>query len=327
MPKKTNYYIYQTLGKKYYKDFKKLGFIDPKTVTSEIDMYNKVIDAGKKSTGKFMRDLASIMVEFKWRTDESPIIFVENTHLANMIYNAKFDIDTKSIASPRPNFICFSFPVGTEIEGYKIKSCLFGKIKYKDHFDFVSKTLENILGEHMMDGLAEEISKDPGEEIFFLMSDNGYGISTIFVPADKACEFLNKDLDDFLGNNKDLSMDEQDGQVTDDRISEQKAYLRLCLGICVYIKAFPENLIKGIPENSETIGINSARYNRTIMLDHEFRSSPVAHWRKWHFRTLRHEKFKRNQDGSEKIIFVRDAIVGKDQDMSIMTKNKGQVLT
>src|ERR1035437_10759043 len=84
MPKKTNYYIYQTLGKKYYKDFKKLGFIDPKTVTSEIDMYNKVIDAGKKSTGKFMRDLASIMVEFKWRTDESPIIFVENTHLANM---------------------------------------------------------------------------------------------------------------------------------------------------------------------------------------------------------------------------------------------------
>jgi len=39
-------------------------------------------------------------------------------------------------------------------------------------------------------------------------------------------------------------------------------------------------------------------------------NSPIPHWRGYTFRTLRHEKFARNKDGSCKVIMVDPCIVG-----------------
>jgi len=43
-------------------------------------------------------------------------------------------------------------------------------------------------------------------------------------------------------------------------------------------------------------------------------NSPKAHWRKLHMRSLRHEKFKRNEDGSVKVIWVRPSLINADKD-------------
>jgi len=38
--------------------------------------------------------------------------------------------------------------------------------------------------------------------------------------------------------------------------------------------------------------------------------SPEMHWRTFHFRALRDSRYKRNKNGSIRIVFVHDTIVG-----------------
>lgn len=98
-------------------------------------------------------------------------------------------------------------------------------------------------------------------------------------------------------------------------ISNIKA--RQCISIIVavesYIKAFPESLRSGPPRPSERIECASQFYltrprDQKIIGSH---GSPCAHWRRGHFRELRDDRFKKNNDGSNRIVFVHDCIVSQ----------------
>jgi hypothetical protein len=82
-------------------------------------------------------------------------------------------------------------------------------------------------------------------------------------------------------------------------------------GLLTYMQAFPELVHPGLPV---TIKDRCMRYfkgtGNCIALHPKIRAVPSAHYRTGHWRCLAHERFRRNPDGSIRIIYVNPAIVG-----------------
>lgn len=80
-----------------------------------------------------------------------------------------------------------------------------------------------------------------------------------------------------------------------------------------YITAFPECLKPGAPDKNEVSQqIEHRESCLRLELPERFRNTPIAHLRAGHFRQLRDERYKRNKDGTYRVVFVSPAIVGSD---------------
>lgn len=94
---------------------------------------------------------------------------------------------------------------------------------------------------------------------------------------------------------------------------EVSRLIRIGLAAEVYAQAFPEAVFDGPPRSSQNEvkhykgGSRHITFTKKIRAEH---CSPRTHWRRGHFRVLANERYKKNDDGSPRIIFVRDAIVG-----------------
>lgn len=93
------------------------------------------------------------------------------------------------------------------------------------------------------------------------------------------------------------------------------ALVKGLIGFLVYRKAFPEQIFDGFPlcmkakceRHARADGVSPA----TVRLTEKLRAVPSAHWRNGCFKTLKADRFKRNSDGSFKIIYVNGCVVGK----------------
>jgi hypothetical protein len=84
------------------------------------------------------------------------------------------------------------------------------------------------------------------------------------------------------------------------------------LGIMTYMQAFPDLIVPGLPRDIKTRCSRYIGNSRVccLILHDNIRTAPSSHLRVGHWRALKHERFKRNADGSIKIIYVNPTIVG-----------------
>lgn len=107
-------------------------------------------------------------------------------------------------------------------------------------------------------------------------------------------------------------------EVNDEEAEEGLLHCAAAMSVLIYVSAFPETLHEGPPKGIERI-INTKQF--TIALNDKLKAesahgTPCAHWRRGHFRELRDDRFKRNDDGTNRIVFVHDCIVAqKDQEI------------
>lgn len=93
---------------------------------------------------------------------------------------------------------------------------------------------------------------------------------------------------------------------------------RFALNLLAFISSFPDALQPGPPNKRDIEGRFTGQGFR-VGLPERFRNlggthaSPDVHIRKMHFRALRDERYKRNPDGSVRIVPVRMTLVGKDK--------------
>lgn len=96
-------------------------------------------------------------------------------------------------------------------------------------------------------------------------------------------------------------------------------HLNMSQRVLSYLAAFPESLREGFPRSmaegnsiaARIVATAKTRNARNISLPARFRNTPTPHFRHGHFRTLRDERFKRNVDGTPRVIYVNGMIVGK----------------
>lgn len=89
---------------------------------------------------------------------------------------------------------------------------------------------------------------------------------------------------------------------------------RLFAATLLYMAAFPHLIKNGPPSDTTPLERRSILKGSdrisTISLPPEVRNAPSPHLRRFHFRTLRAERYRRNVDGSPRVIAVRQAVIG-----------------
>lgn len=123
------------------------------------------------------------------------------------------------------------------------------------------------------------------------------------------------------GVNLDTAIEETLASYDVKNKDEIRAYIKLAVGVMLYAslndaekRAFPAQTSKAFgEENGELLG-------------ETFTASPSWHLRKACFHVLSHPRFKRNEDGTPRRIWVRSCEVAKGKDMSF-SEEKAEVLS
>jgi hypothetical protein len=209
-------------------------------------------------------------MEYGWVQTGRKVIYVESKELVSTVAHASFNVDTISLPHP---FVAMLFPNDARPEGVSMPPVLLGTFL----FDNQGNPMQSV-------GLAMQDVHDDREYI------------SIVRPSDTK---------DFLHGRKGYN-----STWIEHRLSVIAARL------CVYLKVFPDALVEGLPEGMKTREIRAHKNkNRgevetsTIQLATRLRGSPIAHYRHGHFRTLRDERFRKNPDGTNRVVYVNPAII------------------
>jgi hypothetical protein len=276
--------LYQYSGNISRRQLKRLGF--PETRIEELA-------SAELSVGRFreMLELAandpwatpSILTEFAcWRAN-TPVVFVNDQRLVDMVFGAIHSVRLNELRPPWPAFmVCFGN--GIRADGIPLKPCLFGRIN-------VAEVIAQM-------GYVPE----PSREIICTVQRHSFGHICSTLPPEKDVHEYLESYEPWPHTNLNSEED-----------AVLRAHTRTLIGLCVFLQAFPGSLREGFPDSTKERFRRQNKHVRPnwIRLPEVMRASPKAHWRSCHFRALRDERYARNPDGTVRIVFVRDAIVGR----------------
>lgn len=102
-------------------------------------------------------------------------------------------------------------------------------------------------------------------------------------------------------------------------------YRRLIFGLFIYRHAHPEMISDGFPEDMKERCARICRKGlvgaRVLSATDKIRQAPSAHWRTGHYRSLRHERYARNDDGTIRVIWIDGTeVAGKPKTVAVATK-------
>lgn len=215
----------------------------------------------------------SVSIELWLATRNSPSVFIQSQDLVRFLFESSYSRDLFYEASILFPFSWVVFPT-TSIGGINLRPCAFGRVG----------------GKHIRDGY---------EYSFYIGLPRGIFAESI---GEKD---LGRLLDfDYLMNPR---LDDLNGQTS----ASLKLHVRLCAAVAVYAAAFPDYIRDGLPDDVKAPELHKPRILRAApqILEGATRTSVSMHIRAGHFRCLRDERYKRNDDGTAKIVFVRQSIV------------------
>jgi hypothetical protein len=244
---------------------------------------------GSPEDGELRIGIMSLLAESIWFTSGKPVVFLENSSLVQGLYDTSYRIDFDSFNLPI-NPVSFSFPENCIIDGFKLPPILL----------------------HQSDGLI----------ISSVREDFGSCRTVVFNDQPT--------LDKALRSHESVKYQgEYAIAFTEEESKIHSILLKVCLGSVAYMLAFPDCIRKGLPSGMKDrdARIISNTVNKkntsTLVLHKRFASSTSAHFRTGHFRTLRDERFKRNPDGSCRIVWVTDTYVSGKIEPYTLEKNNG----
>lgn len=210
---------------------------------------------------------------------KTPSLFISSRELTRFIYESSYDAELLlQSMNTNPRFYCFPQMV---IDGVDLQSCSAGLFDC-DFFKPEDRT------QHI------------------LTMQYGKNLLTNNFPLDISCVRQ-------VVKNGVKAFPILDSDVNDQGRSRHALHVhtKLCLGACVYASAFPDYIRDGLPDLVKAPEIHKPRILRAApeILEGATRTSVSMHIRAGHFKTLQHERFKRNEDGTPKVIFVRQTVV------------------
>jgi len=228
------------------------------------------------------------LVQLDWLGLGCPTIFIETPSLFNMLMNCSLDIHHDELFIP----IIDSAP----------------PLKFRDKSYDSDKGMPAVsfalpVGVDMDPFCLGRAPHTNGNWAYFVISRMRYGLGMYSTAtADDNFQHLLTS-----GGDRENGMAQKHGDQLD------KSW-RLYAAILLYMRAFPNLIEKGPPGNTLPLErrsiIKAASSIVTISVPLELKNSPSPHIRRFHFRTLRDERFRRNLDGTARVVAVRQSIIG-----------------
>lgn len=245
---------------------------------------------------------------WRWRKFNSPTVFPDNESLIDILHSSRLAIKPSSL-KPRWPVFSFSPPLGAMMDKIKLFPFLFSVSSGVDQMN----DMQNMLNDCPVPTKFDFSNTRPTEEMkAYISIDDGCGLAwnTDFL---KFIEVLNsgEDFEEIKGLDK--------SENTAERNKSIRAHAKLAVMLLVYAQAFPESVAygfpSGFPEADAKFGGkgHGARGRITgikILAPIDTATGRALHLRRGHFRSLHDERFKRNIDGSIKIVWVRESVIG-----------------
>lgn len=297
------------------------------TGMSDGKVIGKVIEISK---GELLDTLDILVMSSEniWRKRGSHVIFPES--LETLLRLAKTEVHGNLIDWPFPyDTFVVSVPDGFKIDGIPVPPFLVSVEDYNGHtalrtlFKELGKPDFNIMSDKKLDGYRISISfqadkvKDTETyhychtNVMLSQLDDLSAISgTDFTALGRAITEAGRK--DYVGR---VELSESDAKLTGFMV-------RFVVGLAVYHKATNGEFFRdGFPDGKkqQLSGIRSADIkglkSHTFTIASMDRSATAAHYRSWHFRQLRAERFYRGEHAGEPVgsrwIFVKDTVVGE----------------
>ena len=249
--------------------------------------------------------------EIGWYRKGKPVLFLESQELIDLIYSATYDIDFEHVCLPG-DIMSFSFPEGSRLEGVTLEPCILHRVREEGNNNHESLSIKDIIEQQ------DVIVLNPSSTRISCTFREGFmnhraGVMTCQAHLDAAL-------------NPKPENPNFPSEFSDYEARQFSVTLRLVLGTCAYISAFPECLTPGFPKNMQSRNerLLSKELTRTkpvtLKMHHRFTGSPSAHPRVAHFRTLKDDRYKRNPDNTYKVIFIDKTFVkGRAKDVDPKT--------
>jgi hypothetical protein len=254
--------------------------------------------------------IAATIVDELTQWIENRVIFVATKELVELLDTAKFDICVESFVAPHPVFL-LALPKETGLPG-----CLVLVQTPAER----TKSMEKANKKY---GVL--VASPRPESVLSLNYTLGSTSFRVCAPLRLIPECLRgpQQMDAAIGRLP--GRDTLD--LTPAELQIQYKLLRLVCATCIYIRAFPEVLRAGYP--STVTGTVKDQYmpaakpftvHAPVRGHHE---GPREHYRRWHFRSLRSERYKRDADGHVRVVLVRETLVGgKIVPETVVTRKK-----
>lgn len=225
------------------------------------------------------------------------VLFVESMELLDFLLRARFQIEARHLTLPAR---LISVAVPSKAHGYL--GFLIGRLDTERHLRDMASWLDWC-------GISCHVGPDAYKYPEYFLTVVNCGRDTLlrsWVPVSEVDNALDSQwYEDHVSNGSLWSPDANDRQL-------QAKSLMLGLRLAAYVSAFPQYVRDGLPEDTKRRNVEPAMAgrSRTVVMHERLRASPESHLRNCHFRTLGHERFKRDAQGNVRVIFVRPTIVG-----------------
>lgn len=244
---------------------------------------------GKRLEVSDTKSIRCSLIEIQWMRFGLPSVFIETPELFRMLLNCNIDIRYEELFLPvfedKP-------PAPPPMAGVDME--LMGAVSFA-----VPAGLE--FGSFCV-GRSPHVNGNWGYFLMHRLAFGGVMYSTMTNETDLEMELNGKD---YPHDTTDVS--EKDG------ICLSNSW-RLFAATLLYIKAFPSLIEEGPPGNVAPLErrsiVKASRRVVTVSLSPEMKNSPSPHLRRFHFRTLRAERFRHNPDGTARVVAVRQAVIG-----------------
>ena len=246
----------------------------------------------------------------RWKEEGSKTVFLENRDLVRLLMNATIDVDPSSFLVPWNGFaICFPRD-GLEDTG--IRPFLFQR--WKD-IDEQGRRITDLYKRSGVIATTRRSPNAPREGLIGIYHSGGGcnyvdEIALSKVPMCLRPGGLKQHIDskDYRSSCNSFELSEREMEI-------ERVLFQLALAICLYIKAFPQCLRPGFPRNIELLREDASCVSPfRLGFPPGTHASPEMHLRRAHFRTLWHERFKHDPDGSPRVVFVHPCVVSGEID-------------
>ncbi len=283
---------------------------------------SKEIMSFKRSEHECIRN--AFVLDAIYLAHGSPTIYVKDIDLVGMLLDAKFDADDESLFVRDLFVFSLAVPfIGNKGKGLRVAPmAVFTGTKAPQQVDISPYTANGF-------PFVGSNEKENGKKgVIFFTSGEAYGLHglSVTVPFGSAATLLDlRNLDALPG----------EAEAYPERPAANELHsrsARFLFAVMIYLQAYPDRLVEGYPTDSKkkevayhlkpkpfSVSFPEAKHftRRTAA-----QTGPRAtHFRRMHFRTLRDERYKRNPDGSPKVIAVSASVVsGKETYTALNTE-------
>jgi hypothetical protein len=237
-----------------------------------------------------------LMYEWMHMKYGRPTYFIEDMKLLHFLESANFKLQPEHLIPPSK---VISIAVPTQAQ--ELRGFLFVRLTPEEHEDAFQKWFD-------WAGIHTKAEKDDRNLEHFAAafeSPVDKGRIRCVVPVEKVDEALSKKWFEHHISEGSLLVPNQTEAELQGRI------LSLGMRFLAYMSAFPELVKPGLPENMKLRDKKMMPKNsRTIQMHPVIRDSPAAHYRSHHFRTLADPRYRRDEQGNVRVVWVRPALVG-----------------